>query len=446
MVKYEEYKNNITEDIKECLEIMKCQPILFVGSGLSQRYFNAPNWNDLLKKMTLINPNCKEYLYYKQSFENLIDIGTKLSKEYMEWAWSNGKEEFSQELFSEETPSDIYFKSKIVEYLKKITPENIDFSSIEKDEISLLKKINPQAIITTNYDNFLEKIYPEYEPIIGQKILKNQYTSIGEIFKIHGCVSDPASLVITKDDYNDFMCKKKYLSAKLLTYFLEHPIIIIGYSANDPNIKSLLSDIDEILASRNELVENIYFIDWKEKIEDIFLKYETLIDLEDKKSIRIKNITTNKFNWIFEALINESAIEVVNPKLLRALLARTYKLIRKDVPNRKIEIDYETLEYALNNDKEVNKIYGITSSVSDFSSFNINFPYTLTEVVKILGGNSWHYANDFIDRIKEEKNINFNMIINIILKFLQVKILLFINIQKNLLSYWRKLKIIIITI
>jgi len=62
---------------------------------------------------------------------------------------------------------------------------------------------------------------------------------IGEIFKIHGCITDPAGIVLTDDDYEDWNNKKKYLSAKLLTYFLEHPVLIIGYSAQDPNVLSI---------------------------------------------------------------------------------------------------------------------------------------------------------------------------------------------------------------
>ena len=49
-------------------------------------------------------------------------------------------------------------------------------------------------------------------------------------------------------DYANFEQKKKYLSSKLLTYFAEHPLFFFGYSCSDPNIISIVSDIDEILA------------------------------------------------------------------------------------------------------------------------------------------------------------------------------------------------------
>jgi hypothetical protein len=78
-------------------------------------------------------------------------------------------------------------------------------------EVAALQRIRPHAVVTTNYDQFLELVFPEYHPIIGQQIIQGASLCIGEIFKIHGCVSDPNSLVFTRTDYNEFTKKKKYL-------------------------------------------------------------------------------------------------------------------------------------------------------------------------------------------------------------------------------------------
>ena len=402
---YTEYKKNVSDDIIACLESMGCQPILFVGSGLSKRYFGGPSWEELLK---IISDQCpvidKEFAYFKQSYGTLMKIGEIFSEFYKEWAWGPGRGEFPDDLFDATKPSNIYLKYKIAEYFESIIPDSIEsISDITLiDEINLLQKVRPHAIITTNYDRFLEKVFPEYEPIVGQKILHTNHTSLGEIFKIHGCASEPESIVLTENDYIDFMAKKKYLSAKLLTYFAEHPLLFIGYSAEDPNIKSILSDIDEIISSNNELIPNIYILEWKSKISDSeYPQREKVISIDSNRSVRIKSISSSSFNWIFEAFGINGAIDKVNPKLLRGLLARTYELVRHDIPKKSLEVDYQTLEHAINTDGELAKIYGITT-LNDPKMFNAMYPYSLTQVANQLGYSSWHYANKLIEKIKKE--------------------------------------------
>jgi len=406
---YTEYKKNVIDDITACLESMGCQPIFFVGSGLSKRYFGGPSWEELLKIMSNQCPIIdKDFAYYKQSYDTLIKIGDVFSDIYKEWAWGSGKDEFPDDLFDATKPSNVYLKYKIAEYFESITPDSIE--SINdvtlKEEINLLRTVCPHAIITTNYDRFLEKVFYEYEPIVGQKILHTSHTSLGEIFKIHGCASEPESLVLTENDYEEFTAKKKYLSAKLLTYFAEHPLLFIGYSAEDPNIRSILSDIDEIISSNNELIPNIYILEWKSHISDSeYPQREKIILIDNNRSVRIKSISSSSFNWIFEAFGINDVMDRVNPKLLRGLLARTYELVRHDIPKKSVEVDYQTLEHAVNTDDGLAKIYGITT-LNDPRAFNATYPYNLTQVAEKLGYNSWHYANQLIERIYEGTSID----------------------------------------
>lgn len=406
---YERYIEEVTEDVSLCLENMGCQPILFVGSGISKRYFNGPNWEQLLRYLASNCPRIEEdFLYYKQTYnKDLIEIGKVFSDKYREWAWREGKDFFPPELFEEDTPPDIYIKYMIKEYLEKITPDSLSqIQSKYSEEISALQEIRPHAIITTNYDNFLEMIFHEYTPIIGQQVLKLNHTSIGEIFKIHGCISKPESLILTSDDYKEFTTKKKYLSAKLLTYFAEHPLLFVGYSAEDPNIKSILCDIDEIIATNNELIPNIYILEWDDEIRKKALpSREKLISVDPHRSVRIKSIVADSFDWVFKAFGTNGAIEKVNPKLLRAIIARTYEMVRCDIPRKTVEVDFKILENALNIEGELAKIYGITT-LTNPTALNAGYPFNLTQVANQLGYKSWHHANRLIEQIKVETGIN----------------------------------------
>ncbi|MFA6878296.1 MAG: SIR2 family protein [Fusobacterium sp.] len=415
---YIEYKKSIILDIKKTLETMKSQPILFVGSGFSKRYFNAPDWMELLSKIKNMCPLIdKDFNYFQQKYNyNGIKIADEFINPIYEWAWSSGKQSFPKEIFNGKYNKNIYLKTLTAYYIKNLVPDSLNKINEKKlkNELNALQKIIPHAIITTNYDNFLEKtLFPDYFPVIGQQILRNSYANIGEILKIHGCSSKPSSLVLVEEDYKEFAIKKKYLSAKLFTYFIEHPLVFIGYSASDPNIKSILSDIHELLSKKGEVVSNIYIITWQNNIKenDYFEQIKT-ISLENNNEIKIKNIIASEFSWIFKTFSYRSNINNINIKTLRALMARVHKLVRTDIPNSAVKVNYQTLESAIESDKGIPKLLGITPLDSS-TAVNANYPYTLTNLATKLGYTNWYPANQFIKKIAEEKNINIKSFDNV---------------------------------
>jgi hypothetical protein len=74
--RYPQYVKDVTADIANCVQTCACQPILFIGSGLSKRYFGGPSWDELLSYLA---KNCplidKDYAYYKQSMISPLEIG-----------------------------------------------------------------------------------------------------------------------------------------------------------------------------------------------------------------------------------------------------------------------------------------------------------------------------------------------------------------------------------
>jgi hypothetical protein len=409
MKTYSRYQDDIKIDIKKCLDKMGCQPILFIGSGLSRRYINAPNWDNLLEVMASKCPLItKNVDYYKQSNKNSIEIGSIFSDFYKEWAWEGGRDQFPSEFFSQNYKSDIFIKYFISQYLKDITLYDW-YEKLEdnlKSEVNFLRQIAPHAIITTNYDTLIEKVFTDYQTVIGQKILKTNMCSFGELFKIHGCVTEPDSLVFHEQDYDEFKKKKKYLSAKLLTFFAEHPLLFVGYSANDPNIKAILSDIDEIISNDGSSIDNIYMLEYDTNLnEKSYPVIEKIIPIDENKNVTVKTIKASEYGWVFESFINSSVLNPINPKLLRALLARSYDLVRCDIPRGKIEINYETLERMVDSDKELPTLLGMTR-MEDPSKFNMVFLYSISEIANILNLGHWSNVQKLIDKIKEDKNVD----------------------------------------
>jgi hypothetical protein len=114
--------------------------------------------------------------------------------------------------------------------LDQSTAKRSEFSH----EVGLLSTLNIDGVITTSWDTFLEQIFPDYKKYTGQdQLIFSNPQEVGEIYKMHGCCTDPKSLVLTAEDYDQFNKKNAYLAAKLTTIFIEHPIVFIGYSMND---------------------------------------------------------------------------------------------------------------------------------------------------------------------------------------------------------------------
>lgn len=399
---YKHYQDEVTSDIAEALKRAGCQPILFIGSGFSRRYANGPSWEELLDQLAAACPLIENGLaYYKQKYNgNLCRIGSIFAECYLDWAWSNeGKKLFPHDLYSADQPRDIFLKHKAAELLKQLKFKK---NKALEEEIAALRKIGPHAVITTNYDNLLESLFKNYEVIVGQEVFRKSFLVLGELFKIHGTVSRPDSMVLTQEDYHAFETDKKYLSAKLLTYFAEHPLLFVGYRASDQNIKNVLYDISRMYQPEMTLSPNIYILQWDEhQDENSHPPREQVLEVGEGVNVRIKSITASSFEWVFNAFSTGGSLEKVDVKALRALMSRTVNLIRTDIPSKNVEVNYETLEHAISTGKTFADLFGVTS-LDNPAAANANHPYTITMLAEKLGHKHWFAVNQLIDIVRKE--------------------------------------------
>lgn len=406
--RYERYIEEISEDITNTVDEFGCQPILFVGSGLTKRYMNAPSWEELLaylaEKCSAID---KGLGFYKQSLVDPIKIGEEFAKLYQAWAWDKGHNEFPEEMFGDGVGAQAYIKYKIAQHLKGLMPAGIEgLSDDYHAEIESLSRIKPHALITTNYDQMLEMIFPDHQPIVGQQILKGQQICVGEIYKIHGCVSDYNTIVFTEKDYDEFAKKKKFLSAKLLTFFNEHPLIFVGYRAGDPNIRAILSDIDEALPEKGGVIPNVFILNWNPELDqDSWPARDKVIPTEGDREVRVKLIEASDFTWVFDAFAATPALQNVNPKVLRSLIARSYELVRHDIPKMTVQADFQMLSSSVEDAGTFAKLFGL-ATINDYTLAAVQHPYSPSEAAKKLGVKRWNKVNDLIAAVTAQTGVD----------------------------------------
>lgn len=277
----------LKKELEQRISSFQQLPYLFVGTGLSMRYSHAPSWNMLLFDIwKMINPNKLERDFEKLKQKIARDIMSEKpdlndeEQKYnvnpvlataIEQAFNTryySEDGFDVSVFSEvENDEIIRCHYNPFKYLvaKQTSRMKIDETLPTYGELTyLVENQNKFAgIITTNYDELVENIFKDFSVLVGQdSLLVANSLSIFEIFKIHGCCNKPDSIVLTESDYNKFDKKLKYLSAKLLTIFVEHPIIFIGYGLGDVNILNLLREIAECLTSEQleKIKDNFIFI------------------------------------------------------------------------------------------------------------------------------------------------------------------------------------------
>ena len=178
-------------------------------------------------------------------------LATEIEKTFNEKYYSEAG--YDEKIFDTQENNEIIdnhynpFKYLIAKQTKEL---ELDINRPEYDEVQyLIQNQNKIAgVITTNYDGILETIFKDFTVMVGQdNLLASNMFSIFEIFKIHGDCKNPESIILTQNDYKKFDEKLKYLSAKLMTIFIEHPIIFVGYGMGDVNIRNILMEIAECL-------------------------------------------------------------------------------------------------------------------------------------------------------------------------------------------------------
>jgi len=298
-------------NINEYISGYKNHPVLFVGTGVSLRYLkNSYTWDGLLSQVAFdLKENKEFYLDIKSKSEEngkykYDKIATLLEREFNDDLSNDrdGKFKDINDVFYENMEKGINL-SRLKIYISKLLSE-IEFKEEMLDEVKELKKIrkNIGSIITTNYDTLIETIF-EFNPLIGNDILlSNPY---GSVYKIHGCISNPSKVIITENDYIEFKEKYELIRAQLLSLFIHNPIIFIGYSIGDENIKNILKTIFTYIEPNSEAAEkirkNFLLVEYDHENESEEIT-EHDIDLEGFSTIRINKIKTHNFKPIYESL------------------------------------------------------------------------------------------------------------------------------------------------
>jgi hypothetical protein len=279
---------------------------IFVGAGISKssetESIKLPSWNDLI-----------EDLMAELEIENENDY-LKIAQLYYL-------------AFGEFT----YYKK-----LKEYFPEHIIPSVIHK----LIFHINPHVIITTNWDNLLEKTIQEnayiYDVVCSDNDLVKSSLQ-NKLIKMHGDFKNH-NIVFKEDDYLKYDLLFPLIENYVKSILSTHTVVFIGYSYNDTNLKQIVKWIQNY----SKVKPPMYLVTYKR--HDNQIKYlenhgitTIVIDETDDKRFPVKHD------------LDEYS------KKMHAFLSR---IATRDEVNV-IDNSEETIDFILNKLETLNELEGI---------------------------------------------------------------------------------------
>lgn len=315
-------------------------PFIFAGSGVTRRYYGLPDWKGLL---SVFAEKISDDVFAYRSYENqaqylsstddrMPTIATLIEKDFNEAWFANraGIRSLNPAVEKSVSEGASPFKAEICAYISA-NSSIIDGYEEEIDKLRKISKNNIAGIITTNYDTFFESIFDGYETFVGQEeLVFSQLQGIAEIYKIHGSVDRAKSIIINQEDYSQFRQIGKYLAAKLMTIFMEYPIVFVGYSITDSDIRAILTDMVQCLPEdrMSVLQKRFVFVEYDKAM--IGVNISSLSMTFENKAIEMTKITLSNFELLYDALSGKKATLPI--KVLRRFKDELYKFVITNEP------------------------------------------------------------------------------------------------------------------
>jgi hypothetical protein len=121
---------------------------------------------------------------------------------------------------------------------------------------ALLAGLPVREAVTTNYDQLFEAAWSEGEE--GKEEVRKPPVlpyAIGPdldrwLLKLHGCVSHPQDIVLTRDDYLEYAEQRGALAGVVQTLLITRHLLIVGFSLDDPNFYQIVDAVRRVLRRR----------------------------------------------------------------------------------------------------------------------------------------------------------------------------------------------------
>lgn len=114
---------------------------------------------------------------------------------------------------------------------------------------TLLASLPVNEIATTNYDELFERACESARHPVAVLPYESARVRPRWLLKMHGCVSRPADIVLTRDDYLRYGERRAALAGIVQALLVTRHILFVGFSLNDDNFHRLVHDVRQALGT-----------------------------------------------------------------------------------------------------------------------------------------------------------------------------------------------------
>lgn len=232
----QKFQGIIPAELVDAVRTLRC--ILFVGAGMSAQVTRSdgsplPSWSELLLEFL-------DWAIARQVrfWGDPEDIRAMITKGNLLTA--------AQEL------QDRLGPAALGEFLDRVFR---DRTVLPSNAHRLVPRIPFRAVLTTNYDSLIEGAYSienggRLPPVWTQEDLLFRPSPLRGsdffVFKIHGHLDRPNSVVLGSRDYQDLLFRTPGYRQFLETLFATHAVLFVGFGGSDPNLDSIFDRLASI--------------------------------------------------------------------------------------------------------------------------------------------------------------------------------------------------------
>ncbi|MBE4717299.1 SIR2 family protein [Pseudarthrobacter sp. AB1] len=115
---------------------------------------------------------------------------------------------------------------------------------------ALISTMPSSGAITLNYDALFEDACRDAE--LARTVIPDDHPVAGDrwLLKLHGTVTKPESIVLTRDDYLDHNTNRQALSALVKAHLVTHHMLFVGFGLEDDHFHEIIHDVRRALPKR----------------------------------------------------------------------------------------------------------------------------------------------------------------------------------------------------